>query len=71
MLKVPRTETRLDGNPAHPDALPSVNQIDVFKERSVAATGWHLAIPVGPGAVPLDQLDDIELYFYHWSFNRP
>ncbi|HOW68357.1 MAG TPA: hypothetical protein P5186_27955 [Candidatus Paceibacterota bacterium] len=71
MLKVPRTEPRLDGNPAHPDVLPSVNQIDVFRERSVAATRWHLAIPVtGAGSVSLSNLDDIEIYFYHWSFNR-
>jgi hypothetical protein len=72
MLKVPRTEPRLDGNPNQPDVLPSANQIDVFKERSVATTGWHLAIPVsGAGSVPIDRLDDIEIYFYHWAFNRP
>jgi hypothetical protein len=71
MLKVPRTEPRLDGNPANPDVLPSVNQIDVFKERSVATTRWHLAIPVsGAGSVVISNLDDIEIYFYHWSFNR-
>jgi hypothetical protein len=71
LLKVPRTETRLDGNPGAPDVLPSVNQIDVFRERSVAATGWHLAIPVtGAGSVAITNLDDIEIYFYHWSFNR-
>jgi hypothetical protein len=71
MLKVPRTEPRLDGNPAAPDVLPSVNQIDVFRERSVATTGWHLAIPVtGAGSVSIADLDDIEIYFYHWSFNR-
>ena len=71
MLIVPRTEQRLDGNPSAPDALPSVNQIDVFRERSVAATGWHLSIPVsGENSVDLSQLDDIEIYFYHWSFNR-
>lgn len=71
MLKVPRTEPRLDGNPAAPDVLPSVNQIDVFKERSVATTRWHLAIPVtGAGSAAISNLDDIEIYFYHWSFNR-
>jgi hypothetical protein len=71
MLKVPRTEPRLDGNPAAPDVLPSVNQIDVFRERSVATSGWHLAIPVtGAGSVSIANLDDIEIYFYHWSFNR-
>jgi hypothetical protein len=71
LLKVPRTEPRLDGNPNAPDVLPSVNQIDVFKERSVATTGWHLTIPVtGAGSVTISNLDDIEIYFYHWSFNR-
>jgi hypothetical protein len=71
MLQVPRTEPRLDGNPDAKDVLPSVNQIDVFRERSVATTGWHLSLPViGAGSVALGNLDDIELYFYHWSFNR-
>ena len=71
MLKVPRTDPRLDGNPDRPDVLPSVNEIDVFKERSVATTRWHLSIPViGAASVPIANLDDIEIYFYHWSFNR-
>ena len=71
MLMVPRTETRLDGNPNDPDVLPSANEIDVFQERSVATTGWHLSIPVtGAGSVAISSLDDIEIYFYHWSHNR-
>jgi len=71
MLKVPRAEPRLDGNPASPDVLPSVNKIEVFRERSVATTGWHLSIPVtGAGSVTITNLDDIEIYFYHWSYNR-
>jgi hypothetical protein len=71
MLKVPRTESRLDGNPNNKDVLPSVNEIDVFSERSVAATRWHLAIPVtGSGSVSISDLDDIEIYFYHWSCTR-
>jgi hypothetical protein len=71
MLMVPSTEQRLDGNPNDPDVLPSVNEIDVFQERSVAATKWHLSIPVtGSGSVTISNLNDIEIYFYHWSFNR-
>jgi len=71
MLMVPRTETRLDGNPNDPDVLPAAEEIDVFKERSVATTDWHLAIPVtGAGSLTISNLDDIEIYFYHWSYNR-
>jgi hypothetical protein len=71
MLKVPRTEERLGGNPDNPDVLPSVNQIDVFRERSVATTRWHLSIPItGASSVSIANLDDIEIYFYHGSFNR-
>ncbi len=71
MLAVPRTETRLDGSAGITDPLPSVTRIDVFRERPVAASGWHLAIPVtGPNSVNLADLDDIEIYFYHWSFSR-
>lgn len=52
---------------------PSVREIDVFKERSVATTGWKLTIPTEDLGVPVlnvDELDDIELYFYHYAVSR-
>ena len=44
-----------------------------LKERSVAATGWKLIIPLfsdGLRVVFLDELDDIEIHFYHYSRQR-
>lgn len=57
-----------------PRIPPGVNEINVFKERSVAATGWKLNIPtldLGQQILNLDELDDIELYFYHRAAPRP
>ncbi len=56
-----------------PDVPPGTAEINEFKERSVAATGWVLAIPVideGTRVLNLDQLDDIKIYFYHYSAQR-
>jgi hypothetical protein len=55
------------------EAPPSVAQIDVFKERSVATTGWVLTIPTQDLGVPvlkIDELDDVKLYFYHYAVSR-
>ena len=52
---------------------PSVGEIDVFKERSVATTGWVLSIPtqdLGVKVLKIDELDDVELYFYHYAVSR-
>jgi hypothetical protein len=52
---------------------PSVGEIDVFNERSVATTGWVLTIPTQDLGVPvmkIDELDDVELYFYHYAVSR-
>lgn len=52
---------------------PSVGEINIFKERSVAATGWVLSIPTWDLGVPvmkIDELDDVELYFYHYAVSR-
>lgn len=73
LLKADRNNPRLDGGPGQIDVLPSVQQIDTFKERSVAATGWRLIIPtvdLGTTVLRIDELDDIELYFYHYAFER-
>lgn len=57
-------------NPLQP---VSVNQINVFKERSVAATGWTLKIFLSEGGqqkIDIDDINDVELYFYHQAKNR-
>lgn len=44
-----------------------------FRERSVAATGWRLIIPLvvnGVTVLNLDELDDIEIYFHHYRRQR-
>ena len=61
------TERRL------PRVPPTVQGIEVFKERSVAATGWVLSIPTLDLGVPvlrIDELNDVELYFYHYAVSR-
>lgn len=65
---------RLEGSEQNPDVLPSVLQIDAFKERSVAATDWQMIIPttdLGTTILNIDQLDDVEIYFYHYAVGRP
>jgi len=57
-----------------PRVPPSVQEIDVFKERSVATTGWFLSIPtsdLNQDVLDIDELDDIELYIYHYAVTRP
>ncbi len=57
----------------NPGQEPTVAQIAVFKERSVATTGWQLVIPtLDPTPVlNIDELNDIEILFYHWYAVRP
>ncbi len=77
MLKVSNTEPRQDGSAANPDVLPSVAQIDTFQERSVATTGWELRLPIAVKSggdtfvvLRINELDDIEIYFYHYASDR-
>ena len=52
---------------------PTVQEIDIFKERSVATTGWGLSIAtkdLGVTVLKIDELDDVELYFYHYAVSR-
>jgi hypothetical protein len=59
---------------ADPRVPPTVQQIDVFKERSVATTGWKLSVPtrdLGQTVLDIGELDDVELYFYHYAVTRP
>jgi hypothetical protein len=71
MMMAPRTEPRPDGSINNTNALPSQYEIGEFQERSVATTGWVLQIPVtGGNSVTISNLDDIEIYFYHYSFDR-
>lgn len=58
----------------NPQIPPSVAEVNGFRERSVAATGWRLIIPTVDISVPvldIQQLNDIELYFYHYAVARP
>jgi len=64
-------EMQLTSDPRVP---PSVQEIDVFKERSVAASGWVLTLFTRENSVEvldLNALNDIELYFYHYAYVRP
>lgn len=51
--------------------------INTFRERSVATSRWILRIPTRHPTIPgmqtlrIGELDDIEIYFYHWSYERP
>jgi|GEM_PF-1190462 len=54
-------------------SVPAAGEIVEFKERSVAATGWVLEIPtisVGTLVMDVDELNDIELHFWHYSASR-
>ncbi len=69
-LTIDGVEMELTPDPRIP---PTVTAIEEFKERSVAATGWKLAIPIIQQNVPVlnvDQLDDVEIYFHHYSAQR-
>jgi hypothetical protein len=53
---------------------PTVQELEVFKERSVAASGWVLSIPtsdLGETVLNIDELEDVEIYFYHYAVTRP
>ena len=57
-----------------PRTPPTVQEIDIFKERSVAASDWQLTIPtrdLNQPVMHIDQLEDVELYFYHYAVTRP
>ncbi len=57
-----------------PRVPPSVQEIEVFKERSVAASQWRLVLPTrdaGVTVLNLEELDDIELFFFHSAVVRP
>jgi len=57
-----------------PRTPPTVQEIEIFKERSVATSGWVLSIPtrdLGEPVLDLDQLDDVELLFFHYAVTRP
>ena len=48
------------------------NVVDVFRERSVACSGWELRIVIKDG-VPLlniDEMDDVRIYFKHTAITR-
>jgi hypothetical protein len=52
---------------------PTVGEINVFQERSVATSGWVLTIPtwdLGQPVLDIDELDDVQLYFYHYAVSR-
>jgi len=59
----------------HPDPNlpPSVSEINDFTERSVAASGWRLSLPLvdsGTELVRIDQMDDVLIFFNHQSVTR-
>jgi len=69
-LTIDSVEMELSPDPRVP---PSANIIEEFKERSVAATGWKLTIPLrlqGVEVLNIDELNDVEIYFYHYSAQR-
>jgi hypothetical protein len=59
---------------ANPQVPPTVAEVNGFRERSVAATGWRLIVPtvdINVQVLDINQLNDIELYFYHYAVARP
>ncbi len=57
-----------------PRVPPSVQELDVFRERSVATTGWTLTLPTRDAGQPvlnIGELDDVEIYFFHYAVTRP
>lgn len=59
----------------HPEEPETVEQIDVFKELSVAASDWTLTINTkdrnGNTLLNTSELDDIEILFFHTAKDRP
>ena len=58
----------------NPQVPPTVAEVNGFRERSVAATGWRLIVPtvdINVSVLDVDELNDIELYFYHYAVARP
>jgi hypothetical protein len=58
---------------AGPRQETTADQIVVFKERSVAATGWVLSLRIRSGGnvlLNIDELTDVELFFRHSSISR-
>ena len=51
---------------------PNENVVRVFRERSVASSGWELRIIVKDGSrrLILDEVDDILLHFKHQAITR-
>ena len=57
-----------------PRVPPSVQELDLFRERSVATTGWVLTLPTrdsGQAVLNIAELDDVEIYFFHYAVTRP
>ncbi len=55
------------------DIVESTLQMNTLKERSVAADQWRLDIKTwkeGVETLRIDDLEDIEIYFYHWAYER-
>lgn len=57
-----------------PEVPPSVYQIDVFQERSVATSEWKLYLPVedegGNELIDIENITDIEIHFYYYRYSR-
>jgi hypothetical protein len=69
-LTIDSVEMQLTADPRIP---PTVTQIEEFKERSVAATGWKLTIPLVQQNVQvmrINELNDVEIYLHHYSAQR-
>jgi hypothetical protein len=59
----------------NPEVPPSVEQINDFAERSVAASNWHLSVPVrdrisSTDIARINDMDDILIFFFHQSVSR-
>ena len=51
---------------------PGASVVDVFRERSVACTGWEIRIVLkdGEDLLSIDEIDDIRIYFRHTAITR-
>ena len=73
MLKADREEPRFGGSPSEILEIPIGLQINTFKERSVATSRWQLNLPTRDGPTTylrVSELDDIEIFFYHYASDR-